>query len=154
MLQIPQQNMFSVQFPHSQAIVFFSIHTVSFFSNAQGGNEMKKKGSREKQPETDFLFFFSKEVNEQLRFFYSTQRKREKRRGRERQQEVNDVKEFIYILILYERSTMSKTGKKLFFKHIRNSRHTLLYLLQSKLTENLFYYFLFLLLACCLFHFE
>ena len=54
MLQIPQQNMFSVQFPHSQAIVyyFFFLHTVSFFSNAQGGNE--KKGSREKQPETDF----------------------------------------------------------------------------------------------------
>jgi len=43
MLQIPQQNMFSVQFPHSQTIVyyFFFLHTVSFFSNAQGGNEKK-----------------------------------------------------------------------------------------------------------------
>lgn len=153
MLQIPQQNMFSVQFPHSQAIVFFFLYTqFLFFSNAQGGNE--KKGSREKQPETDF--FFQKRSMNNSDFYFTARSEREKdgerkRRGRERQREVNDVKEFIYIFNPLRTIDDEQDGeKKLFFKHIRNSRHTLLYLLQSKLTENCFFLLLFLVPSSCL----
>lgn len=119
MLQIPQQNMFSVQFPHSQAIVYYFLHTVffffflsfSFFSNAQGGNE-KKAASIEKSSPKLIFFFKRGQWTTQIFFFFqktyiaatkrTVEREGSNSEKRNREREVNAVKEFIYILILYE----------------------------------------------------
>lgn len=115
-----------------------------------------KKAAEKSSPKLIFFFHFKRgQWTTQIFFFFkkltlhSDETHDERERGRMCIEEVNAVKEFIYILILYERSTTEEEEKKKSFLECgdekrgkKNSRHTLLYLLQSKLTEN-FLFFLF-----------